>query len=249
MTNPLIVALDVSSQQRALELVRLLRANVSFFKVGLQLYMAAGSGILREIRESGGKVFLDLKFHDIPNTVAHAAVEGANLGAEMMTLHGLGGERMMRQAREAIQSQFQAEDKVVPKLLAVTILTSVRQAELAALGIEQPLEELVVQLAKEARNAGLDGIVCSPLELRLLKEIGLKDLLFVTPGIRPAAPVPEPGYLDDQARTLSASEALREGADYLVVGRPITRSSDPLKKVRTLLEEIQHARMNRGWDV
>ncbi len=246
MTNPLIVALDVSSQQRALDLVRLLRANVSFFKVGLQLYMAVGPGILREIRKSGGKVFLDLKFHDIPNTVAHATLEGANLGAEMMTLHGLGGERMMSQAREAIQSRFQVEGKVVPKLLAVTILTSVKQTELAAVGIKQPLEELVVQLAKEARNAGLDGIVSSPLELRMLKGAGLKDLLFVTPGIRPAAPAPEPSYPDDQVRTLSASEALREGADYLVIGRPITRSSDPLKTVRVLLEEIQHARMNRG---
>ena len=246
MTNPLIVALDVSSRQRALELVRLLRGDVGFFKVGLQLFTAFGPQIVQEIRNSGVKVLLDLKFHDIPNTVTQAALEGAKLGAEMMTLHGLGGERMMSQARRAVQEHFQARGEIAPKLLAVTILTSVNQAELASLGMSRPLEELAVNLATKARNAGLDGVVSSPRELGRFKEAGLGDLLLVTPGIRPATPAPEPTYQDDQARTMTASRALREGADYLVVGRPIIRSPDAQSTVRALLKEIQHVKMDQG---
>lgn len=246
MSNPLIVALDVSGEEQALKLVDTLQGSVGFFKVGLQLYTALGPEILRKITQKGGKVFLDLKFHDIPNTVARAAIEGARLGASMMTLHGLGGERMMSQARETLHKYFQREGGAPPKLLAVTILTSMDQAELATAGIDRPLEEMVVRLAKGARNSGLDGIVASRAELPALKEAHLEDLLFVIPGIRPPILEPDRVPQDDQNRTASVSEALEAGADYVVIGRPITQAPDPFNRVRAMLEEIRRAKMRGG---
>lgn len=243
MSNPLIVALDVSREDQALDLVERLQARVGFFKIGLQLYTALGPEIVRKVTQRGGQVFLDLKFHDIPNTAARAAVEGARLGVGMMTLHALGGERMMAQAREAVQRYSQAEDQLPPKLLAVTILTSMEQADLVTLGIDLPLEELVVQLAKRAKNAGLDGVVASSGELPLLKAAHLDDLLFVTPGIRPATLESDVVPQDDQARTATVSEALEAGAAYLVMGRPITRAPDPLNRVRAVLEEIHRVKI------
>ncbi len=229
----LILALDVSAQEEAIELVRKLKDQVAYFKVGLQLYTAAGPTIIKKILQEGAEVFLDLKFHDIPNTVTQAAVEAGRLGVRMMTLHSLGGEVMMRQTRETLQEYSRREGWPCPKLLAVTILTSIDPKALLSLGIDQPLDQEVLRLAKSAQAAGMDGIVSSPRELRLLREAGLEGLLFVTPGIRSA----EAGT-DDQRRTMTASEALEEGADYLVVGRPITQSPDPVQAAQTLLRQI-----------
>ena len=229
----LILALDVSAQEEAIELVRKVKDQVAYFKVGLQLFTAAGPTIIKKILQEGAEVFLDLKFHDIPNTVTQAAVEAGRLGVSMMTLHSLGGEVMMRQTRETLQEYSRREGWPCPKLLAVTILTSIDPKALLSLGIDHPLDQEVLQLAKSAQAAGMDGIVSSPRELRLLREAGLEGVLFVTPGIRSA----EAGT-DDQRRTMTASEALQEGADYLVVGRPITQSPDPVQAAQTLLEEI-----------
>lgn len=229
----LILALDVSEQEEAIELVRKLKDQVAYFKVGLQLFTAAGPTIIKKILQEGAEVFLDLKFHDIPNTVTQAAVEAGRLGVRMMTLHSLGGEVMMRQTRETLQEYSRQEGWTCPKLLAVTILTSIDPKALLSLGIDHALDQEVLQLAKSAQAAGMDGIVSSPRELRLLRQAGLEGLLFVTPGIRSA----EAGA-DDQMRTMTASEALEEGADYLVVGRPITQSPDPVKAAQTLLREI-----------
>ena len=229
----LILALDVSAQEEAIELVRKLKDQVAYFKVGLQLFTAAGPTIIKEILQEGAEVFLDLKFHDIPNTVTQAAVEAGRLGVGMMTLHSLGGEVMMRQTRETLQEYSSREGWPCPKLLAVTILTSIDPKALLSLGIDHALDQEVLQLAKSAQAAGMDGIVSSPRELRLLRQAGLEGLLFVTPGIRSA----EAGT-DDQRRTMTASEAIEEGADYLVVGRPITQSPDPVKAAQTLLGEV-----------
>jgi len=175
----------------------------------------------------------DLKFHDIPNTVTQAAVEAGRLGVRMLTLHSLGGEIMMRQTRETLQEYSRREGWPCPKLLAVTILTSIDPKALLSLGIGHALDQEVLQLAKSAQAAGMDGIISSPRELRLLRQAGLEGLLFVTPGIRSA----EAGT-DDQLRTMTASEALEEGADFLVVGRPITHSPDPVQAVQALLRDI-----------
>lgn len=243
--NPLIVALDVATPERALELVQTLGPHVALFKVGLELYTAAGPSIVRNIIETGAHVFLDLKLHDIPNTAGRAAVQAARLGCTMMTLHALGGERMMAQARQMVHEQCEQQSCAAPKLLAVTVLTSLDQAELNATGIHRPLKEMVTRLAMAAKNAGLDGVVASPRELPLLKRDDLRGLLVVTPGIRPASSI-QPTFRDDQARTMAAAEALQQGADYIVVGRPITQASDPLASTLSLLEEIRRAKMISG---
>jgi orotidine-5'-phosphate decarboxylase len=229
----LIVALDVSTQEKAIELVGMLKEQVGFFKIGLQLFTAAGPDIVQKILQEGVQVFLDLKFHDIPNTVTQAALEAARLGAHMMTLHTLGGEAMMKQTRETLQECSLKEGWSCPRLLGVTLLTSMDQQMLSSLGIDRPLDQEVSHLARSAQEAGLDGIVSSPRELPLLRKEGRKGFLLVTPGIRSGN-----ATNDDQRRTMTAPEALAAGADYLVVGRPIVQSQDPVQAVQTLLGEI-----------
>ncbi len=229
----LIVALDVPTQEKATELVRTLKDQVSTFKIGLQLFTAAGPNVVRKILQEEVQVFLDLKFHDIPNTVTQAALEAARLGVHMMTLHSLGGGAMMRQTRETLQEHCLREGWPCPKLLGVTLLTSMDQPMLLSLGITQSLDREVLQLARSAQEAGLDGIVSSPRELPLLRQEGLEGFLLVTPGIRSGE-----AKGDDQRRTMTASEALAAGADYLVVGRPIVQSQDPVQAVQRLLGEI-----------
>jgi len=236
----LVVALDFPSEHRALNLVRNLKGTANFFKVGLQLYTAAGPEIVRKIKAEGGKVFLDLKFFDIPNTVSRAALEAARLGVHMLTFHALGGQAMLTAARETLEDMSQTEGWPIPKLLGVTVLTSMDQQTLASIGIDRPLPAMVTHLARVARSSGFHGIVCSPLELRLLRESGIAGMIFVTPGIR-ADQTP----VDDQARTMSAGEAIREGADYLVIGRPITHADEPDKVALHFVEEIQRARLER----
>lgn len=229
----LIVALDVSTQEKAIELVHTLKGQVGYFKIGLQLFTAAGPSIVQEILQEGVQVFLDLKLHDIPNTVTQAALEAARLGIHMLTLHTLGGETMMKQTRETLQESSLKEGWPRPRLLGVTLLTSMDQPMLSSLGMDRPLDQQVSHLARSAQEAGLDGIVSSPRELPLLRQERPEGFLLVTPGIRSGK-----AKNDDQRRTMTASEALAAGADYLVVGRPIVQSQDPVQAVQTLLGEI-----------
>ncbi|MGH9338086.1 MAG: orotidine-5'-phosphate decarboxylase [Acidobacteriota bacterium] len=237
-SEELIVALDVEDLQKALRLVNLLKDQVSLFKVGLQLYTAAGPEVVREIQTRGGRVFLDLKLHDIPNTVARAVIQAGRLGVDMLTLHTLGGHQMLQQAIERIRERSEAEGWPAPKLLGVTILTSLDARALELIGIDRPLDEMVLLLARTAQEAGLAGIVCSPHELKLLKTEGLTDLLFVIPGIRPSGS--EKG---DQARSMTPFEAISHGAGCIVVGRPITEAADPVQAVQAIVDEMARARM------
>ncbi len=231
----LILALDLPERDRALEMATLLKDLVGTFKIGLQLYTAYGPSIVEPILDAGGRVFLDLKLHDIPNTVGNAVSEACKLGVQMLTLHTSGGLSMMRRAREVVD-QHRAGGNPVPELLGVTILTSLSDEETGAVGFAESVERLVPRLAHLAEKAGLDGIVCSPLELNRLKIEGLERLFFVTPGIRPAD-----AAADDQKRVMTAAEAIQAGARYLVVGRPILKAADPVEAAERMLAEIRRA--------
>ena len=229
MRERLIVALDVDTLEQATGLVRLLGKEVGMFKIGKQLFTHAGPQAVRSIQELGGEVFLDLKFHDIPNTVAKACVAASRLGVWMLNVHAMCGRAMMEAAREAV-------DKAAtpPKLIAVTVLTSMDQSALHEIGVAGVLQDQVLRLARLANSCKLDGVVCSAREAALLRtEIG-KDFLLVTPGIRPAD-----ASLDDQSRVLTPAAALNQGASYLVVGRPITQAADPLLALQGIYSEIQ----------
>ena len=231
----LIVALDVSSPETALNLVRQLRNHIGCFKVGLQLYTAAGPDLIKQILQSGSRVFMDLKLHDIPNTVAKAATESARLGVHMITLHTLGGEPMLATTRKKLQEASRLEGWPIPKLLGVTVLTSMDQNALASVGIDSTMDLQVLRLAQLAQRCGLDGVVCSARELDMLRKQGLQELLFVTPGIRSTTSASQ-----DQIRTATVSQALKLGADYLVVGRPVIQAPDPVKAAENIVEEIEH---------
>jgi len=235
-TDRLIVALDVNSRDSALSLVQALRPRVQRFKVGLELFTACGPPLVREILEKGGQVFLDLKFHDIPNTVARAAVSAARLGVGMFTIHLSGGPLMARRAADELEAHCQVYRVQRPKILGVTVLTSLSPADLEEIGVGRSIEDQVVALAEMGKAAGLDGVVCSPLEARLIREACGREFLVVTPGIRPEGSAP-----DDQSRTLSPKVALEAGADFLVVGRPIIKADDPLEAAETILLQIDGA--------
>jgi len=235
-TDRLIVALDVNSRDSALSLVQALRPRVQRFKVGLELFTACGPPLVREILEKGGQVFLDLKFHDIPNTVARAAVSAARLGVGMFTIHLSGGPLMARRAADELEAHCQVYRVQRPKILGVTVLTSLSPADLEEIGVGRSIEDQVVALAEMGKAAGLDGVVCSPLEARLIREACGREFLVVTPGIRPEGSEP-----DDQSRTLSPKVALEAGADFLVVGRPIIKADDPLEAAETILLQMDGA--------
>jgi len=235
-TDRLIVALDVNSRDSALSLVQALRPRVQRFKVGLELFTACGPPLVREILEKGGQVFLDLKFHDIPNTVARAAVSAARLGVGMFTIHLSGGPLMARRAADELEAHCQVYRVQRPKILGVTVLTSLSPADLEEIGVGRSIEDQVVALAEMGKAAGLDGVVCSPLEARLIREAYGREFLVVTPGIRPEGSEP-----DDQSRTLSPKVALEAGADFLVVGRPIIKADDPLEAAETILLQMDGA--------
>jgi orotidine-5'-phosphate decarboxylase len=229
----IIVALDTASGGRALELVRSLRGQISIFKVGLELYTATGPSIVREIKGLGAEVFLDLKFHDIPNTVARAAAEAARLGVAMLDLHLSGGAAMIRRAVDEVEATCTLNQIRRPALLGITVLTSLGDESLPALGIQRTAQEQVLALATMGQEAGLDGVVASPRELQSLRGRLGPDSVLVTPGIRPeGAPV------DDQVRTLTPREAAQAGADYLVIGRPITGADSPAVAARDILRSI-----------
>jgi orotidine-5'-phosphate decarboxylase len=223
----LIVALDVATAQAALELVSRLE-NCHWFKVGMELFTAAGPDLVTELVARGHSVFLDLKYHDIPNTVAGAVRSAAGLGVRMMTLHGLGGPAMLTAAKTALEGRADP-----PQLLAVTVLTSMDAQQLEAIGLKVKPAEEVERLARIGLAAGIRGFVCSPEEVAALRLLGGPEAVLVIPGIRPAG-----ATIGDQKRVATPAEALRLGASYLVVGRPITQASDPSEAAQRVLEEM-----------
>jgi orotidine-5'-phosphate decarboxylase len=228
MKEKIIIALDVSSREEAMHLVKDLRDTVGMFKIGSQLFTACGPQIVRDIVASGGKVFLDLKFHDIPNTVTHAAVEAAKLGVSMMTIHASGGRAMMQSVAKELHDKFGNKRPIV---VAITVLTSFDTRALFEIGIEVPIEEHVKRLALFAQECGIDGVVCSPREIQAVRKIVNLNFRIVTPGIR----MPDQS-LNDQQRIATPHEALSAGADYIVVGRAITADPDPHAAAERLLK-------------
>jgi len=236
MNNPkdkIIFALDVEHFAEAQRWVNLLKDHIGLFKVGKQLFTHAGPKVVDMIRQKGQKVFLDLKYHDIPNTVAKAGEEATKLNVAMFNLHALGGVEMMKKTVEA--SRAMAKNLGIPKpiILAVTILTSMDEGALKEVGVQGPIIEEVGRLAFLASKAGVDGVIASPQEIGIIRERCGGKFLIVTPGIR--APSDKK---DDQKRTLTPKEAISAGANYLVIGRPIKEAKDPLEAVQKIIEDI-----------
>ncbi len=229
ISNPrIIVALDYPDAESARRVVARLRPDLCRLKVGKELFVAAGPEFVRELVAQGYAVFLDLKFHDIPNTVAQACKAAARLGVWMMNVHAAGGPRMLSAAREALEGLDRR-----PLLIAVTVLTSMGPEELGAIGIETDPERQVLRLARLTHEAGLDGVVCSAREAPALRQALGPNFCLVTPGIRPAG-----SEVGDQTRVLTPIQALRAGADYLVIGRPITQAADPVATLQLISAEI-----------
>lgn len=227
----LIVALDVPDAASASNLVRRLEGTCAWFKVGLELFVAAGPTVLEPLLQAGHSVFLDLKFHDIPNTVAGAVRSAASLGARMVNVHATGGPAMLTAAREALSGLAHP-----PELLAVTMLTSMDRAQMSAAGLDRSPAEEVELLARMSMQAGVRGFVCSSQEVAMLRKLTGPEGVLVVPGIRPAG-----SAVGDQKRIATPAEALRQGASHLVVGRPITQAPDPAKAAEAVLDEMAEA--------
>lgn len=232
--NPIIVALDVPHPDAALQLARRLAPVVGAFKVGKELFVSAGPDIVRRIREAGGSVFLDLKFHDIPNTVAKAVEAAVRLDVQMLTIHTSGGLAMMQAAQRAAEEAALRTGKTQPLVLGVTVLTSLNTNDLVEVGVPHDVGAQVERLAGLAARAGLGGLVCSPLEIMRLRQFLPAAMQLVTPGIRPAD-----SPADDQKRTLTPAEALAAGASWLVIGRPICAAPDPRAAAEKILSSLQ----------
>ena len=229
----LIVALDVDTKEKALCLVEKLQNEVKIFKIGSELFISCGPDIVAAVRSRGCGIFLDLKFHDIPNTVAKSAVAAVRLGVSMLNVHALGGYDMMKKAAESVVMEAKALKVAKPKIIAVTVLTSMDENSLKKVGVNDNMEKQVLRLAKLAKDAGLDGVVASPSEIKLIrKELG-EDFIIVTPGVRP-----EWAAVNDQKRIATPKEAVLNGATYIVVGRPITEAPDPLVAARKIQKDI-----------
>ena len=231
----LIFPLDVASLSEVDRYVDLLVDEVGLFKVGKQLFVHAGPDVVRRIQAKGGAVFLDLKFHDIPRTVALAATEAARLGVKMLTLHASGGAQMMQHAQSAVRKVCRAERLTQPTLLAVTVLTSLNRDDLKKTGVGAAVAIQVVRLAKLAQQAGISGLVASPHEITTLRRACGKKLTLVIPGVRSQGDA-----TDDQKRVMTPSQAMRAGADYIVVGKPIRDAKDPCQAARRIVEEMEH---------
>jgi len=232
----LIVALDVDTVAAAESLVDALSGAVGMFKIGKQLFVHAGPDIVRRVHDRGGEVFLDLKFHDIPQTVALAGIEAMRLGVRMFDVHAGGGAAMMRATADAASAASATEGHALPLVIAVTVLTSLDQTELRELGIASGVPKQVERLARLAAANGMAGVVASPHEARLIRRACGADFVIVTPGVRPAAA----GW-DDQKRVMTAADAIEAGADYLVVGRPIRDAPNPRAAAEALTVEMAAA--------
>ena len=236
----IIIALDVETKDQGLALVREL-ADAQVFKIGLELFTAEGPPLLKEIRSLGKSVFLDLKLHDIPNTVAGAARIGVRHGAFMMTIHASGGREMMAKAAEVAREEADKRRTLKPLLLGVTVLTSLKGEELSSIGMVPDTAAQVLRLAALAKKAGLDGVVCAAQEIEIVrKEVG-PGFLIVTPGIRPAWSAAQ-----DQKRIMTPAEAVLKGSDYLVIGRPITQSASPREAFLKIVEELEAGKSPDG---
>ena len=233
MRNPILVALDVPTEESALGLARQLAPVVAGFKIGSQLFTSAGPEIVRTIRKLDRLVFLDLKFHDIPNTVAKAVEAATRMGVQMLTIHTCGGADMMRAAEESAQKAAGQSTGSAPLVLGVTVLTSMESRTLSEIGCETNVAKQVERLALLAVRAGLRGLVCSPLEIAALRALLPEHVQLVTPGIRTGTE-----KADDQRRTLTAKEALLAGADWLVIGRPIYAAENPLAAAEKILATL-----------
>jgi orotidine-5'-phosphate decarboxylase len=232
----IFVALDTPDLERARRLVRLLQGQIGGFKVGLQLFTLGGPEIVKEIRRSGAELFLDLKLHDIPNTVAGAAAAVTRLGATYFTVHACGGAEMIRRGVDASAEAAEQIGLPLPTLLAVTVLTSHDDNDLETIGIQGPCRTAVLRLARLARASGAGGLVCSPLEVEAVRDVFPGGTLVV-PGIRPAGTAAPRN--DDQSRTATPGRAVAAGADLLVIGRPITRAEDPADAAQAIAAEIE----------
>jgi orotidine-5'-phosphate decarboxylase len=232
LEEKIIVALDVGTKREALGLAELL-GEARIFKIGLELFTAVGPALLEETVRMGKKPFLDLKFHDIPNTAAGAVRSATRIGAHMLTLHTCGGEEMMAAAAKAAREESARSGKEKSILLGVTVLTSLKDEQLRRIGFAERVAEQVLRLAVMAREAGLDGVVCSPHEIEIIKKECGRDFLVVTPGIRPSWAAAQ-----DQKRIMSPAEAILKGADYIVIGRPITGAASPGEAFLNVLAEI-----------
>ncbi len=233
----LVVALDVETGAHALELVESLRGSVGMFKIGKQLFTAEGPELVRRVVALGERVFLDLKYHDIPATVAKACVEATRLGVSILNVHASGGREMLREVTRAV-AEVSAEQRLArPIVLAVTVLTSIDDALLAETGVEGGVRAQVVRLARLARECGADGVVASPLEIEVIRsEVASEDFVVLTPGIRPAGDA-----RGDQRRVMTPAEAVAAGADYIVVGRPIVAAADPRDAANSIVRETETA--------
>ncbi|MBO5590847.1 MAG: orotidine-5'-phosphate decarboxylase [Acidaminococcaceae bacterium] len=231
----LIAALDFPTAEAAQQAVKEIGDAVSYYKVGMELYYAAGNDMIRFLKENGKKVFLDLKLQDIPNTVASALKVETALGVDMINVHAVGGKKMMEAASKAVKEKAEELGIERPKLLAVTILTSMDEEQFADLNYNNTIAEQVVSLAKLAKAAGLDGVVASPKEAAAIRKACGPDFLIVTPGVRPAG-----SALDDQSRVTTPAQAFANGSSHIVVGRPIMKAKDRKEAAAAIVEEIKN---------
>lgn len=225
----LIVALDVDTKEKALSLVARLKKEVKIFKIGSELFTSCGPNIIEDVKKNGCEVFLDLKFHDIPNTAAKAAAAATKLGVFILNVHALGGQEMMEKTALIVTEESKKLKIKKPKVIAVTMLTSIGENNLKKIGIDDNMETQVLRLAKLAKASGLDGVVASPSEIKLIRKNIGEDFLIVTPGVRP-----EWAARGDQKRIATPKEAIDSGASFIVVGRPIIEAPDPVEAVKNL---------------
>jgi orotidine-5'-phosphate decarboxylase len=227
----IIFALDVNGLNEVEKWADLVSSKIGMFKIGKQLFTSCGPSVVKTVQQRGGDVFLDLKYHDIPNTVAMATLEASRMGVRLTNLHALGGYEMMATTMDTLDKEYKGGQRT--KVLAVTILTSSTEETLREIGIEHSVPDMVVRLAKLAKKAGIDGVVASPQEVKLIREACGPDFLIVTPGVRPVF-----ASVDDQKRIMTPAEAVSQGADYLVIGRPISAAIDPVKAADMIIDEI-----------
>lgn len=232
--NRLIVALDVHDYNDVKRLVEELGDSVSYYKVGMELFYSVGSSVVDLLKSQNKNIFLDLKLHDIPNTVAAGLCSLMNLGANILNIHAGGGYTMMKTAADRLKAEAERKNIERPKLIAVTILTSINQDDWAGLGCKFAIKDQVVRLAELAKKAGLDGVVASPQEAAAIREACGKDFLIVTPGVRPAG-----AAINDQSRIATPAQAFKNGASHIVVGRPIIAAENPRKAALSIIEEIK----------